>query len=444
MDSLTHTPHQASRGLRTPADRASDISLGPLFENSASAAARSVPTGLGKDGGRFEGRRKESEPRRASPRPGNVLPPRPPRSLPGASGPFVKGRGAVGNPANRYDRYSYHEFDDGWTPRDDADFAPPPLRTTVHEDASRSLIARNQSPDLGFDRSINPYRGCEHGCVYCFARPTHAYLGLSPGLDFEAQLFAKSNAAVLLDKELRAPSYRPRTIAIGTNTDPYQPVERERRITRSILETLDAFNHPVSIVTKSALVARDIDILAGMAERGLTSVCVSVTSLDRGLSRRMEPRAATPAKRLATIRALAEAGIPTGVMVAPVVPGLTDPEMEAILDAAREAGAAFASYIPLRLPLEVKDLMSDWLEEHYPDRAKRVFSLVRSMRDGKLNDPNFGSRMQGTGPFARLLERRFVVATRKLGLDRKPTALRTDLFAPPARTGDQLSLFQTA
>ncbi len=294
----------------------------------------------------------------AAPRPGKAgraarsFPPRSEQALSFPPSPQAtrKGRGAVSNPTGRFEKTQRAPFDDGWTEADDADFRPAPLRTTVSRDTSRTIIARNQSPDLGFDRSINPYRGCEHGCVYCFARPTHAWLGLSPGLDFESRLFAKPDAAELLKRELARPTYRCRPIAMGTNTDPYQPIERTQQITRSILEVLAACDHPVTMVTKSALVARDIDILAPMAAKNLVRVAVSVTTLDRGLARRMEPRAATPAKRLATITALSEAGIPTGVMVAPVVPALTDHELEDILAAAREAGAGTAGYIRCACP----------------------------------------------------------------------------------------------
>ncbi len=360
------------------------------------------------------------------------LPPSPPAKR--------KGRGAVTNPTGRFEKTRREPFDDGWSEADDADFAPPVLRTTVTPDSSRTVIARNQSPDIGFDRSINPYRGCEHGCVYCFARPTHAYLGLSPGLDFETRLFAKPDAAELLKGELSNPSYACRPIAMGTNTDPYQPIERTRGITRSILEVLAACDHPVTIVTKGALVARDIDILAPMAARNLVKVALSVTTLDRGLARRMEPRAATPAKRLATITALSEAGIPTGVMVAPVVPALTDHELEEILAAARDAGAGTASYIPLRLPHEVKDLFAEWLGEHAPLKAEHVLNRVRDMRDGRLNDPDYGTRMRGSGPFADLLHKRFVVATHRLGLARRDAPLNTEAFRPPYRRAEQLSL----
>ncbi|MEE9140536.1 MAG: PA0069 family radical SAM protein, partial [Alphaproteobacteria bacterium] len=312
-----------------------------------------------------------------------------------------KGRGAVSNAAGRFEPFQREAVDDGWGDGDDDDaWAPPPLATTVTTDHSRSIIATNESPDVPFERSINPYRGCEHGCVYCFARPSHSYLGLSPGLDFESRLFAKPDAAMLLEGELRRPGTQARVIAIGTNTDPYQPVERRLRITRGLLEVLSAFRHPVSIVTKSALIARDLDILAPMAERGLVSAMVSVTTLERGLARRMEPRAATPGRRLETIRALSEAGVPVGVMAAPMIPGLNDHELERILERAAEAGAAAAGYLLLRLPFEIKDLFREWLEAHVPAKAPRVLALVREVRGGRLNDPRFGARMRGTGPYA--------------------------------------------
>ena len=348
-----------------------------------------------------------------------------------------KGRGAISNRVGRYEPETREAVDDGWAPAEDD---PPPLRTTVTIDATRSIIARNQSPDLGFDRSINPYRGCEHGCVYCFARPTHAYLGLSPGLDFESRLFAKPNAAALLDEELRRPGYRPAVMAIGTNTDPYQPVEREMGITRRVLETLSAFNHPVGIVTKSALVLRDLDILAPMAEKGLVQVHLSLTTLDRGLARRMEPRAATPALRLGAIEALAKAGVPVGVLTAPMIPALNDMELERLLEAAAAAGATTAGYVLLRLPLEIKELFEEWLRTHVPDRADRVLRLVRDTRDGKLYDPAFGRRMRGQGPYAELLAKRFRLASHRLGLNRQRWKPELGLFRPPPRIGDQLSL----
>ena len=304
----------------------------------------------------------------------------------------------------------------------------------------RTIITRNESPDISFDRSINPYRGCEHGCVYCFARPTHAYMGLSPGLDFESKLFAKPDAARLLEKELAKEGYQPRTIAIGTNTDPYQPIEKQYRIMREVLEVLEAHGHPVGIVTKSALVVRDIDILSRMAERGLAKVALSVTTLDRHLARNMEPRAATPTKRLEAIRQLTEAGIPTSVMVAPIIPGLTDQEIERILDSARNAGAREAGYVLLRLPLEVAPIFKDWLLRHYPDRYRHVMSLVRSMRDGKDYDSEWGKRMKGSGPYAWQIGRRFEIAARKLGLNVEKRPLRTDLFVAPERAGKQLML----
>ena len=304
----------------------------------------------------------------------------------------------------------------------------------------RTIITRNESPDISFDRSINPYRGCEHGCVYCFARPTHSYMGLSAGLDFESKLFAKPDAARLLEKELAKESYQPRTIAIGTNTDPYQPIEKQYRIMREILEVLEAHGHPVGIVTKSALVVRDIDILSRMAERGLAKVALSVTTLDRHLARNMEPRAATPTRRLEAIRQLTEAGIPTSVMVAPIIPGLTDQEIERILDSARNAGAREAGYVILRLPLEVSPIFKDWLLRHYPDRYRHVMSLVRSMRDGKDYDSEWGKRMKGSGPYAWQIGRRFEIAARKLGLNVEKRPLRTDLFVAPERAGKQLML----
>lgn len=347
------------------------------------------------------------------------------------------GRGAASNASGRFEEEVRVLADDGWGALDEP---PPPLKTTVTIDSSKSVIARNTSPDLNFDRSINPYRGCEHGCIYCFARPTHAYLGLSPGLDFEAKLFAKPRAAALLAAEMSKPSYRPAVIAIGTNTDPYQPIDKTYQITRQVLEVLRDFRHPVGIVTKSHLVTRDIDILSEMASQGLAKVAVSVTTLDRGLARIMEPRAATPARRLEAIEALTKAGIPTTVMAAPMIPALNDHEMEAILEAARNAGATAAAYIVLRMPLEIKDLFREWLERHKPAGAKHVISLIREMRGGRDYDPEWGRRMKGTGPYAQLMAKRFRLASQRLGLNGPQGPLTTSLFRVPPRAGDQLSL----
>ncbi len=347
-----------------------------------------------------------------------------------------RGRAAGINPAGRFESQERVAFDDGWQTLEDM----PPFRTEVQVEKPRSVITRNESPDIPFDRSINPYRGCEHGCIYCFARPTHSYMGLSAGLDFEAKLFAKPDAPRLLERELSKPGYKVKPIAIGTNTDPYQPIEREWRIMRQILEILDQANHPVVIVTKSALILRDIDILKSMAERGLVKVGISVTTLDRKLARTMEPRASTPAKRLEAIKALSEAGIPVAVMMAPVIPALNDHEIERILDSGKAAGASEASYVLLRLPLEVSPLFRDWLLQNYPDRYRHVMSLVRSMRDGKDYDAEFGKRMKGAGPYAWQISRRFEMATKRLGLMRRSLHLREDLFVSPNSDGVQLSL----
>ena len=347
-----------------------------------------------------------------------------------------RGRGAGINPSGRYEQLSHHVFDDGWNGLEDL----PPFKTQVQVEKPRSIITRNTSPDIGFDRSINPYRGCEHGCIYCFARPSHAYMGLSAGLDFEASLFAKPDAARLLERELAKPGYQPKTIAIGTNTDPYQPIERQWRIMREILEVLDAHDHPVSIVTKSALVMRDVDVLSRMAGKGLAKVALSLTTLDRKLARTMEPRAATPPKRLEAMRALAQAGIPVSVMVAPVIPALNDQEIEHILESAYTAGAREAGYIILRLPLEVAPIFKDWLLRNYPDRYRHVLSLIRSMRDGKDYDAEWGKRMKGTGPYAWQIGRRFEIATKRLGINVEKRRLRSDLFKPPALAGEQLML----
>ncbi len=347
-----------------------------------------------------------------------------------------RGRASAINPAGRFERQARHVFDDGWNTFEDL----PPFKTEVQVERPRSIITRNTSPDISFDRSINPYRGCEHGCVYCFARPTHAFMGLSAGLDFESKLFAKPDAAKLLKRELGREGYKPATIAIGTNTDPYQPIEKTWRIMRELLEVLDACNHPVGIVTKSALVVRDIDILSRMAARGLVKVALSVTSLDRKLSRGMEPRAATPSRRLEAMRQLSDAGIPVSVMAAPMIPGLNDSELERILDSARAAGASEAGYILLRLPLEVSPVFKEWLLRQHPDRYRHVLSLIRSMRGGKDYDAEFGKRMRGAGPYAWQLGRRFEIAARRLGLNTKKLALRTDLFVPPGQESRQLQL----
>jgi DNA repair photolyase len=349
-----------------------------------------------------------------------------------------RGRGAQSNVSGRYETEARTAFDDGWQSLDDL----PPFKTTVAVDAARKVITRNDSPDISFDRSINPYRGCEHGCVYCFARPTHAYLGLSPGLDFESKLFAKPDAPALLEKELAAEGYEPKMIAIGTNTDPYQPIERDRKIMRGILEVLERASHPVGIVTKSALVTRDIDILARMAKRNLAKVAISVTSLDSRLARSMEPRASTPMRRLEALRKLSEAGIPTTVMVAPVIPALNDCEIERILDAAAYAGVREANYVLLRLPREVRDLYREWLMASYPDRYRHVFTLIHDMRNGRDYDSQWGTRMKGAGPIAWMIGRRFEIACEKLGLNKKRSKLTTDHFAKPkCNSGQQLSLF---
>ena len=328
-------------------------------------------------------------------------------------------------------------YDDGWQSLEEL----PPFQTSVAVDASRKVITRNDSPDIGFDRSINPYRGCEHGCVYCFARPTHAFLGLSPGLDFEAKLFMKPEAPELLERELSAPGYVPRTIAIGTNTDPYQPIERRYELMRRILLVLERAGHPVGIVTKSALIVRDIDVLARMAKRNLAKVAISVTTLDAKLARIMEPRAPTPARRLDALRQLAAAGIPTAALVAPIIPAINDADIERVLDAVAATGAAGAGYVLLRLPLEVRDLFREWLMEHFPDRCQHVFTLIRQMRGGKDYDSTFGRRMKGEGPYAWMIGRRFETACARLGLNVQRAELTTEHFRSPRPRPEQLSLF---
>lgn len=350
-----------------------------------------------------------------------------------------KGRGSVSNRASRrFDTPDAYRISDGWDAQQDEDFETSDARTVLEIDSSRSIITFNKSPDVGFDRSINPYKGCEHGCIYCFARPTHAYLGLSPGLDFETRIFRKPDAPELLRAELSNRNYRPASIQLGINTDAYQPSERTERLTRRILEVLSEFEHPVGLLTRSALIQRDIDILAPMAAKGLLKTGVSITTLDRHLARLMEPRAATPAKRIETIRALSAAGIPVTVMSAPVIPGLTCHELESILEAAAEAGAERAGMTIIRLPYEIKSLFEEWLRAHRPDRAERVLSLIRQCRDGKLNHAEFGLRMTGTGQYAQLIHDRFALAIKRYGLDKPRRRLDTSRFR---RDPGQMSLF---
>jgi DNA repair photolyase len=351
-----------------------------------------------------------------------------------------KGRGAVSNIAGRFEPETRIPTDDGWGIGDEE---APPLETQYLRDSAKTIIARNDSPDIPFDRSINPYRGCEHGCIYCFARPTHAYLGLSPGLDFESRIFVKEDAPALLRAELAKPSYRCKPITLGANTDPYQPIERKLGLTRRILEVLREFQHPVCIVTKSALVQRDIDLLSALARDRLASVAVSVTTLDRTLARRLEPRAATPERRLETIGALAAAGIPVAVLASPMIPALNDAELESILEAATARGAGAAGYIFLRLPLELAPMFEEWLRAHYPGKAKHVMSLIRQSRDGKAYQSQWGTRMRGTGAYAELLQARYETAIHRLGLDKRREAWRLDCsrFAAPAKAAAQLRLF---
>jgi len=347
-----------------------------------------------------------------------------------------RGRGARSNRSGRFESELRSDADDGWDSLAELEA----FKTEVRIDTARTIITKNDSPDISFDQSINPYRGCEHGCVYCYARPTHTYLGHSAGLDFETKLYAKPDAANLLERELANPRYRVSTIALGTNTDPYQPIEREHRITRSILEVLQRARHPVGIVTKSALVVRDIDILQRMAADRLAKVAISVTTLDRTVARRMEPRAATPPKRIEAIRQLAAAGIPVAVMVAPIVPGLNDSEIENILETARDAGTTEAGYVLLRLPLELKELFREWLATEFPDRAGRVISLLQSMHGGRDYVSEFSIRQKGTGPYAEQIAMRFRLALKRLGLNERKQALRTDLFQRPVLEGGQMPL----
>ena len=371
---------------------------------------------------------------------------RPPAPLPSApagelgtavGGERRRGRGAHSNASGRYEALARVAFDDGWQNIDDL----PPFQTSVTVDATRKIITRNDSPDLSFDRSINPYRGCEHGCVYCFARPTHAFLGLSPGLDFESKLFMKPNAPELLERELSAPGYVPKVIAIGTNTDPYQPIERRHQIMRRILEVLERAGHPVGIVTKSDLVVRDLDILARMAKRDLVKVAISVTTLDAALARTMEPRASTPPRRLEALRRLVDAGVPASTLVAPVIPALNDAEIERILEAVAATGVRHAGYVLLRLPLEVRDLFREWLMANFPDRYRHVFKLIRDMRGGKDYDSSFGARMTGKGPVAWMIGRRFEVACERLGFNATSVKTTTAHFRRPQAASEQLSLF---
>ena len=354
--------------------------------------------------------------------------------------PPPRPRGAVSNPTGRFEPLQYAPLE---AVREDSDDEVPPLRTTVTPERVRSIISRNDSPDVPFDRSVNPYKGCEHGCVYCFARSSHAYLGLSPGRDFESRLFSKPEAPEQLARELRRPRYRAEPLALGANTDPYQPVEKRLGLTRGVLEVLARHEHPFTIATKSDLVLKDLDLLVAMAEKRLAAVLVSLTTVDPHLARRMEPRAPTPSRRLHAIRELADAGVPVTVLASPMIPGLNDSEMEAILEASAEAGARSARYILIRLPREVRDLFSQWLSAEYPDRASRVLSLIRQARGGKLYDSRYGARVRGEGPYAALLERRFAVACSRLGLSREAPLLDTSRFrVPPGDDDRQGSLFE--
>ena len=350
----------------------------------------------------------------------------------------VRGRGARTNATGRFESATREAFDDGWTPQD---IEPVKLTTTVTPEKAKLIITRNDSPDVGFSASINPYRGCEHGCIYCYARPAHAYMGLSPGLDFESKLFFKPDAARLLERELSHRRYVPEVIHIGGNTDPYQPQERRLQVTRQLIEVLSKFGHPFSVISKSALILRDLDLIAPMAERNLVRVAISITTLDRKLARSMEPRAATPEKRLDAVKRLTDAGVPTAVLFAPCIPGLNDHEMEAVLERAAAAGATGAGYVALRLPMEIADLFQEWLATDHPDRASRVMSLVRQMRGGKTYDAQWGKRMKGEGPIAALMSRRFVTAKRRYGMGERLPPMDLGLFRVPPKAGDQVDLF---
>ncbi|MFM0323926.1 PA0069 family radical SAM protein [Caballeronia glebae] len=372
----------------------------------------------------------------------------PDREYPVAPPAPLKGRGAVTNVQGRYEKDERERVDDGWLHATDAENeSAPPLRTQVFEERAKTILTRNSSPDIPFSVSLNPYRGCEHGCIYCFARPTHSYLGLSPGLDFESRIYAKINAPELLERELAKPNYEPEPIALGVNTDAYQPVERDLQLTRRVIRVLHDCGHPFAAITKSSLIERDIDLLAPMAERGQMMAAITVTTLDADIARTLEPRAATPSRRLRTIRTLAEAGIPVGVSIAPVIPFVTEPDMERVLEACAEAGATSASYIVLRLPWEVAPLFKDWLAAHFPDRAERVMSRVRDMRGGKDYDSNFATRMKGEGLWADMLKQRFQKATKRLGLNaRQRGILDMSEFQRPAQRASpppspQLDLF---
>jgi DNA repair photolyase len=350
----------------------------------------------------------------------------------------LKGRGALSNPVGRFERQDLERVDDGWYVEEQ----PDSIATTLEPDRARGVISRNASPDVPFEYSINPYRGCEHGCIYCYARPSHAYVGLSSGIDFETRLFYKADAATVLQQELAQRSYVCKPITLGANTDPYQPVERQMHVTRDVLEVLARTRHPVSIITKSALVLRDLDLLTDLARDGLVGVAISITTLDVNTKRTLEPRAASPQARLRALRELNQAGVPAGVMVAPIIPAITDHEMEAILEAAAAAGARSAGYTLVRLPYEIKDLFRDWLAEHFPERAAHVMSLIRDMRGGRDNDPRFGSRMRGEGPIAELLRARFKLTCGRLGLnsERRENPQPTHLFRPPVAPTPQLQL----
>ncbi|WP_353212165.1 PA0069 family radical SAM protein [Rhodovarius sp.] len=365
-------------------------------------------------------------------------------AIPGSQ---YKGRGAISNPGNRFEESAVEPLDDGWGTLSEELADLPPLATQLLREKSRTALTYNDSPDLGFDRSINPYRGCEHGCIYCYARPSHAYLGYSPGLDFETKLMFKPDLPALLERELSRPGYTPRPVALGANTDPYQPVERNVTLTRQVLEILERFNHPVTVVTKSALVLRDADILARMAAKNLAQVAISVTTLDAALARKMEPRAASPARRLAAMAELSRLGIPTAVLAAPMIPGLNDAELEKILLAGANAGAKRAGYVLLRLPLEIRALFEEWVARHFPDRARKVLALVRETRGGALNQSAFGQRQTGTGPYAELLQQRFLRMVSALGMERRDggvASLDCEQFAVPRGTqmqARQMALF---